>query len=219
MVSNYFPNFPPPSPFHPFNPPPPPSHSFTPPPPPPPPPPSPSHFNPPPPPPHSFSPPPPFGSPPPPPPRVFPPPPPSQPDCPPPLPPRPIGPPLIVVLVSLGGLMLLSMLAFALFCCIQSRKKKKAQETEVIHFDEHKRVNETILPGPFGRNTMVVTVEDDVHVNEVINKSEKVGHGLHAKSSSPAPDQGTSSSIVEVVTTPPAPQHHDDHQHQPENKP
>lgn len=110
------------------------------------------------------------------------------------------------------------MLAFALFCCIQ-RRKKKTQETEVIHFDEHKTVKETIVPGPFGRNTVVVTVEDDVHIDEEIKKkNEKGGHGLHAKSSSPEADQGTSSSIVEVAATPPPPENHDDHHHQPENK-
>ena len=113
------------------------------------------------------------------------------------------------------------MLAFALFCCVQRKKKKKTQETDVIHFDEHRRVNETIVPGPFGRNTVVVTVEDDVHIDEEIIKSEKVGHNLHAKSSSPPEaDQGSSSSIAQVADThPSAPQHHDDHHHQLENKP
>ena len=76
------------------------------------------------------------------------------------------------------------------------------------------------MPGPFGRDTVVVTVEDDVHIDEEIKKSEKVGHGVHAKSSSPpVADEGTSGSIVELAATPPAPEHHDDHHHQPENKP
>jgi len=111
------------------------------------------------------------------------------------------------------------MLAFALFCCVQ-RRKKKTQEVEVIHFDEHKTVKETIVPGPFGRNTVVVTVEDDVHIDEEIKKSEKVGHGVHAKSSSPpGADEATSSSIVELAATPPAAEHHEDHHHHPENKP
>lgn len=114
------------------------------------------------------------------------------------------------------------MLAFALFCCVQRKKKKKTQETDVIHFDEHKSVKETIVPGPFGRNTVVVTVEDDVHIDAEINKSEKVGHNLHAKSSSPPePDQATSSSIVQLPAThlSAAPEHHDHHHHQLENKP
>ena len=83
-------------------------------------------------------------------------------------------------------------------------------------------MEETIVPGPFGRDTVVVTVEDDVHIDEEIKKSEKVGHhNLHAKSSSPPePDQGTSTSIVQVAATPPsAPHHHDDLHHQLENKP
>ncbi|WVZ06796.1 hypothetical protein V8G54_020142 [Vigna mungo] len=79
------------------------------------------------------------------------------------------------------------MVAFALFCCVQ-RRKKKMQRKKVIHFDEQKRVQETIVSGPFGQNTVVVTVEDNVHIDEEITKSEKVGHsvhGVHAKSSSP----------------------------------
>lgn len=87
----------------------------------------------------------------------------------------------------------------------------------MIHFDEQKRVNETILPGPFGRNTVVVTVEDDVHIDEEIKKNEQVGHGVHGvhatSSSPPGADEGASSGIVDVAATPPAPEHHDHHHH------
>lgn len=125
------------------------------------------------------------------------------------------------------------MLAFALFCCFQKKKhkKKKTQETEVIHFDEHKTVKETILPGPFGQKTVVITVEDDVHVDEEIRKNEEVvghGHGLHdAKTSSSSPiteaeQAGNTSSTVEVATASSDPEHHHDHhlihKHE-ENKP
>ncbi|KAK7293742.1 hypothetical protein RJT34_16615 [Clitoria ternatea] len=228
MSSNTQPNFyfpripPPPPPSYAFNPPPPPPHSFNPPPPPS------KPFNPPPPPPHSFSPPPPPLHPlSPPPPHVRPPPSPHRPTPPPPPPhvrppPAPLPPNhtiIIVIVVSLGGLMLLSMVAFALFCCLQ-RKKKKTQETEVIHYDEHRTIKENIVPGPFGREVVQVTVEDDVHIDAEIKKDEKAGHALHAKPPSTETDQGTSSSIVEVATSSPAQEHgHDHDDHQPENKP
>ncbi|KAJ1411099.1 pistil-specific extensin-like protein isoform X1 [Sesbania bispinosa] len=101
------------------------------------------------------------------------------------------------------------MLAFALFCCIQ-RRKKKTQETEVIHFDEHKTVKETVVPGPFGREIVQITVEDDIHIDEEIKKNETFGHhhGLHAKSSSVEPDQAGNSSSLAVGTTSSGGQHH-----------
>lgn len=81
------------------------------------------------------------------------------------------------------------MLAFALFCCIKKRKKRTSQETEIIHFDEHKKVKEAVVSGPFGQKTVVLSVEDDVHIDEEIKKNEKLGqHGLQATSSS-AEDQ------------------------------
>ena len=110
------------------------------------------------------------------------------------------------------------MLAFALFCCIQNRKKK-TQETDIIHIDEHKTIKETVVPGPFGRQAVIITVEDDVHIDEEIKKkTEKGGHGLHALPSSAEVDQGNSSS-VEVATTSPGRELHHHHHHQPENKP
>lgn len=119
------------------------------------------------------------------------------------------------------------MLAFALFCCIQKRNKKKksaTQETDIIHFDEHKKVKETIVPGPFGQQAVVVTVEDDVHVDAEIRKNETVGHhGLHAKSPSSSAheaEQAGNSSSTEVVggtaTSPGGEQQH--HQQQLDNK-
>lgn len=114
--------------------------------------------------------------------------------------------------------MFLSLLAFALFCCVQKRKKKTQQETDIIHIDEHKKVKETIVPGPFGQQAVVITVEDDVHIDEVIRKNEeKEGHGLHAKSTVEAAkdDSSNQGEIIERTTSPGHEQHH--HQ-QPENK-
>ena len=64
----------------------------------------------------------------------------------------------------------------------------------MIHFDEHRKVNEVIVPGPHGPQAVILSVEDDVHFDEVIRKDEKFGEGLHAKSAEGQPGSGTSSS-------------------------
>ncbi|CAK8570141.1 unnamed protein product [Lathyrus sativus] len=89
---------------------------------------------------------------------------------------------LVVVVVCAGGLVILSLLTFALFCFLKKRNGK-TQETDIIDIDEHKKGKETITPGPFGENAVAISVEDDVHVDET-RKKEKLGHGLQAKSSS-----------------------------------
>ncbi|RYR54823.1 hypothetical protein Ahy_A06g030091 isoform C [Arachis hypogaea] len=102
----------------------------------------------------------------------------------------------------MGGLLCLSMLAFALFCWVQKRKKK-TEETDIIHIDEHKKIKETIVPGPFGTQTVVISVEDDVHIDEEIKKKTEEGghhhHGLHVEPSSSSTDQGTSRSADDEV--------------------
>ncbi|CAL5206454.1 unnamed protein product [Lathyrus oleraceus] len=66
----------------------------------------------------------------------------------------------------------------------ETRKKEKLghglqakSSSDIIRIDEHKKGNKTIVPGPFGQQAVVISVEDDVHVDEA-RKSEK-----HAKSS------------------------------------
>jgi len=98
---------------------------------------------------------------------------------------------IVVVVVCAGGLALLSLFTFVLFCCFQKRKEKKTQETNIIHIDEHKKGKETIVPGPFGQQAVVISVEDDVHVDES-KKSKKLGHGLHAD------DAKSSSAIIHI---------------------
>lgn len=91
---------------------------------------------------------------------------------------------IVIVFVSLGGLLFLCLCAFALFSFMKKRRKRTCEETEVINFDEHKKIKETIVSGPFGPQTVALTIEDDVHFDEKIKKNEKVGRALHAKSSS-----------------------------------
>jgi hypothetical protein len=122
------------------------------------------------------------------------------------------------VIIGFGGI---ALLAFALFCCIQKRKKKKTQGTDIVHIDEHKKVTETIIPGPSGQPpTVVISVEDDVHIDEVIKKNEEVGHDLHAEPSKVESNQDNISSSNEVAATssPAGHEHHHIHP-QIENKP
>ncbi|KAF5442028.1 hypothetical protein F2P56_036958 [Juglans regia] len=141
------------------------------------------------------------------------PPPPSQPFAPPPHhvhpPPRPSPSPspdnhptvIVIVFISFGGLLLLAFLAAALCCYIKKRKKKTVQETDLIHFDEERKVKEAIISGPGGSKAVILTIEDDVHIDEIIRKNEKVGEGLHDMSaegiSGPHEEGGASSSRVD----------------------
>lgn len=84
----------------------------------------------------------------------------------------------------------------------------------MVHIDEHKKITETIVPGPFGKPTVIISVEDDVHVDEVIKKNEAVGHGLHAEASKAESDQNniaTSSNENATITTSPGREHHHIH--------
>lgn len=146
----------PPPPFHPVSPPPPPLHPVSPPPPPPP------H--------HPITPPPP--------PHVRPP--------PAPLPPAPSpsnNTVIIVVFVTCGGLFFLAFLAVALFCFLKKKKKKTAQETDIVHVDEHFRVKEATVPGLHGTKAVVLEIEDDVHVDKEIVKTERTMQGSNLHSS------------------------------------
>ncbi|KAM1005561.1 hypothetical protein ACFX11_002495 [Malus domestica] len=51
-------------------------------------------------------------------------------------------------------------------------------DTEIVNVGEHRNVKEDI-EGPHGSKAVVLTVEDDVHIDEILRKNEKVGKGLH----------------------------------------
>ncbi|KAJ6289198.1 hypothetical protein OIU76_025076 [Salix suchowensis] len=131
-----------------------------------------------------------------PPPHDLPPPPPSHhiPSPPPPhvLPPPPPAPGhhptvIIVVFVSLGGLFFLAFLAVALCCFIKKKKKKTVQKTEILGFDEHAKVQEAIVAGPHGEKITVLSIEEDVHLVEEIEKNEKLAEGSRSKSAHDRP--------------------------------
>ncbi|OVA00288.1 hypothetical protein BVC80_1495g78 [Macleaya cordata] len=89
---------------------------------------------------------------------------------------------IIIVFVSLGGLFFLAFLSVALCCFIKKKKKKMVQKTEIINIDEHMKVQEAIIPGPHGTQAAILSIEEDVHIQEGIKKNERVGEGFHAKS-------------------------------------
>ncbi|KAF6154904.1 hypothetical protein GIB67_018341 [Kingdonia uniflora] len=123
-------------------------------------------------PPTRYSPPPPYHPLAPPPPHIIP---------PPPAPPSENHTTFIVVFVSLGGLFFLAFLSVAL-CCFIKKKRKIVQKTEILNVDEHLKVQEAIMPGPHGTETVILSVEEDIHIQEVIKKNETVGQGLHGRS-------------------------------------
>ncbi|CAA7404536.1 unnamed protein product [Spirodela intermedia] len=147
--------------------------------------------------------------------------PPHSPPLPPHSPPPPLSPPghhhhhstvIVVVFVSLGGLFLLAFMAAAL-CCLAKKKKMKKKvvvvaETDVVHVEDHVRVHENIFPGPHGEHIVVVSVDEDLRVNEEIKRAElSVEASTHAQAavtealrghdrSTPAP---TSSHCVDLL--------------------
>lgn len=98
-------------------------------------------------------------------------------------------------------------MAAALFCFVKKRKEKTIEETEIIHIDEHRKIKEAIVEGPHGScQTVVLSVEDDIHVNEEIIRSEKIEEkGLHRTH-----EAGDPSTIEEPQ--PPSSTHHHLHQ-------
>jgi hypothetical protein len=75
------------------------------------------------------------------------------------------------VFISFGGLFFLAFLAAAVFCCIKRRKKKTVEETDIIHVDEQRKVKEAIIEGAHGPQAVILSIEDDVHIDEVIRKN------------------------------------------------
>lgn len=112
---------------------------------------------------------------------------------PPPLPPPPSSDSnttvIIVVFVSIGGLFFIALLLSALCCFIKMRKQHKQKaitEADIVNVDEHMKVNEAKMPiGLHGEEAVVMTIEDDVHVQEMIRKEveeDRVGEELKGKS-------------------------------------
>lgn len=58
-----------------------------------------------------------------------------------------------------------------------------------MKIDQHLKIKEAIIPGPHGPQTVILSVEDDIHIQEDIRKNEtSVGQGhSHIKSAAHHP--------------------------------
>ena len=84
---------------------------------------------------------------------------------------------VIVVFVSFGSLFLLAFLLVALCCFIKKMKKTKreSQEIEILRGDEHLNVKKAEVDGPHGTKAVVLTIDEDIHLEEAIKKNERFG--------------------------------------------
>ncbi|KAI4356961.1 hypothetical protein L6164_000938 [Bauhinia variegata] len=89
----------------------------------------------------------------------------------------------VIVFVSLGCIIFFCLLAFAV-CRFIKKRKKTTIETDVVHIDEEKHVKGSMVSGPFGKPSVVISMEGEKHVNEDIIKREKLAHA-HAPSANP----------------------------------
>lgn len=56
------------------------------------------------------------------------------------------------------------------------------RKIDIINFDEHKKVQEAIASGPHGEKIKMLTLEEDVHIDGEIKKTENLMEGSHVKS-------------------------------------
>ncbi|GMJ02402.1 hypothetical protein HRI_003909400 [Hibiscus trionum] len=99
---------------------------------------------------------------------------------------------IIIVLFSCGGFIFLACAAVALYCFLY--RKKKVEETDLVHVDEHLKVKEAVVSGPHGPHAVVIGIEDDFHVTEDIVKTEKVERGSRLGENPKALEAGVASS-------------------------
>ncbi|GMH24495.1 hypothetical protein Nepgr_026338 [Nepenthes gracilis] len=67
----------------------------------------------------------------------------------------------------------------ALCCFIRKKKKKMVQEMEEIDFDDRVKIQEIVLPGPHNQRAVVLSVEEDIHAHEKIQRNEIVATPHH----------------------------------------
>lgn len=82
------------------------------------------------------------------------------------------------------------------------------QETDIVNIDEHLRVKEAIIPGPHGPEVKILSIEDDVHIQEEIKKNEMEIKGSHIRSTQDIPE-----ALHMEASTSKSSQHHIVHNH------
>ncbi|XP_047321687.1 protein TRACHEARY ELEMENT DIFFERENTIATION-RELATED 6-like [Impatiens glandulifera] len=85
------------------------------------------------------------------------------------------SPVIVIVFFSFIGFFSCAIIAAATFFFIIRRKQKRTEEkkTGIVRADEHLKIKESIIKGPRGLEAMTISVDDDVHFEEMAKKSEK----------------------------------------------
>ncbi|CAN1175919.1 Protein TRACHEARY ELEMENT DIFFERENTIATION-RELATED 6 [Linum perenne] len=84
---------------------------------------------------------------------------------------------ILVVFVPFCGVFILGGLVAAICCYMKKMNKEKKRtehKTEIIHVDDHKRVKEAIVHGPRGPRSVILEIDDDLHVDGTVRKDETV---------------------------------------------
>lgn len=85
---------------------------------------------------------------------------------------------IIVIFVSFGGILFIALLSATLYCFIKKMKKKRsAQEVEILSVDRHLKVKEAVEKDSHGNEEVAITIEGDEHVEEKNMKNEKIEKG------------------------------------------
>lgn len=80
---------------------------------------------------------------------------------------------VVVVFVSLGCVMFLAFLAFVIWFLIKKGSRKHREKSEAVCVDEHFKMKEAIVEGPNGQKSVMLSVEDDVKIEDAIKRDEK----------------------------------------------
>ncbi|KAK4387365.1 protein TRACHEARY ELEMENT DIFFERENTIATION-RELATED 6 [Sesamum angolense] len=73
---------------------------------------------------------------------------------------------VVVVFISLGCVFFFGVCLFAFWFLIKRWKMKSVQETDIIRDDEHLKVKEDIVKGPFGPQAVILSIEEDKHLKK-----------------------------------------------------
>ena len=87
------------------------------------------------------------------------------------------------------------------------------QETDIVDIDEHLKIQEAIIPGPHGPQVKILSIEDDVHIQEKIIKNEKEIEGSHIRSTQDIPQ-----ALHTAASTSESSQHYIVHNHKQQSK-
>ncbi|CAA0813392.1 tracheary element differentiation-related 6 [Striga hermonthica] len=84
---------------------------------------------------------------------------------------------VLVVFVSLGFFFMIGLFFVASFFIIKMRKKKSSDEKDddvIIRADEHLKVKEDIVKGPFGPQVVLSMEKDKRFEEEIVKKENKM---------------------------------------------